>query len=77
MPAQPAWFHRLEEILTLLWGFDIGYLDRQAPSDGDTRSPDAPPGALPLEHVRDFPGRPRYYSGSGPQLRFSVVSHGR
>ena len=30
MPAQPAWFERLDEILTLLWGFDTGYLDRQA-----------------------------------------------
>ena len=37
MSAQPACFHRLDEILALLWGFDIGYLDRQAPSDGDTR----------------------------------------
>ena len=32
MPSQPAWFHRLDEILALLWGFDIGYLDRQAPA---------------------------------------------
>ena len=30
MPAQPACFHRLEEIFTLLWGFDTGYLDRLA-----------------------------------------------
>ena len=30
MPSQPAWFHRLEEIFTLLWGFDTGYLDRLA-----------------------------------------------
>ena len=30
MPAQPAWFHRLDEIFTLLWGFDTGYLDRLA-----------------------------------------------
>ena len=38
MPAQPACFHRLAEILTLLWGFDTGYLDSQEPSDGDTVS---------------------------------------
>ena len=31
MPSQPAWLHRLDEILALLWGFDIGYLDRPAP----------------------------------------------
>ena len=30
MPSQPAWFHRLEEILALLRGFDTRYLDRQA-----------------------------------------------
>ena len=30
MPAQPAWFHRLDEILALLRGFDTRYLDRQA-----------------------------------------------
>ena len=30
MPSQPACFHRLEEIFTLLWGFDTGYLDRLA-----------------------------------------------
>ena len=34
MPAQPPCFHRLDEILALLWGLDTGYLDRQAPSDG-------------------------------------------
>ena len=30
MPAQPAWFHRLEEILTLLRGLDASYLERAA-----------------------------------------------
>ena len=30
MPAQPACFHRLDEILALLRGFDTRYLDRQA-----------------------------------------------
>ena len=30
MPSQPAWFERLDEIFTLLWGFDTGYLDRRA-----------------------------------------------
>ena len=30
MPSQPAWFERLDEIFTLLWGFDTGYLDRLA-----------------------------------------------
>ena len=30
MPAQPAWFHRLDEILADLRGFDTRYLDRQA-----------------------------------------------
>ncbi len=30
MPSQPAWFHRLDEILALLRGFDTRYLDRQA-----------------------------------------------
>ena len=30
MPSQPAWFQRLDEIFTLLWGFDTGYLDRLA-----------------------------------------------
>ena len=30
MPSQPAWFHRLDEILALLRGFDTGYLDRLA-----------------------------------------------
>ena len=30
MPAQPAWFHRLDEILALLRGFDAGYLERAA-----------------------------------------------
>ena len=28
MPSQPAWFHRLDEILALLRGFDTGYLGR-------------------------------------------------
>ena len=42
MLSQPAWFQRLDEILTLLWGFDTGYLDRQAPSDGDTLIAPAP-----------------------------------
>ena len=31
MPSQPACFHRLDEILTLLRGLDAGYLD---PTDG-------------------------------------------
>ena len=30
MPSQPAWFHRLDEILALLRGFDTRYLDRKA-----------------------------------------------
>ena len=30
MPSQPAWFHRLAEILALLRGFDAGYLERAA-----------------------------------------------
>ena len=30
MLSQPAWFHRLDEILALLRGFDTRYLDRQA-----------------------------------------------
>ena len=30
MSSQPACFHRLDEILTLLWGLDTRYLDRQA-----------------------------------------------
>ena len=30
VPSQPAWFHRLDEILALLRGFDTRYLDRKA-----------------------------------------------
>ena len=30
MPSQPAWFHRLEEIIAPLRGFDTRCLDRQA-----------------------------------------------
>jgi hypothetical protein len=30
LPAQPAWFHRLEEILEELRGLKISHLDRQA-----------------------------------------------
>jgi hypothetical protein len=30
MPAQPAWFHRLEQILTELRSLETEYLDRQA-----------------------------------------------
>ena len=30
MPSQPAWFHRLDEILALLRGMDADQLDRQA-----------------------------------------------
>ena len=47
MPAQPACFHRLDEILALLWGFDTGYLDRQVPSDGDTRCGEVAGGRFP------------------------------
>ena len=28
MPSQPACFHRLEEILALVWGIEAGYLGR-------------------------------------------------
>ena len=30
MPAQPAWFHRLDQILADLRALDVRYLDRQA-----------------------------------------------
>ena len=30
MPAQPAWFHRLDEILGVLRRMDTSHLDRQA-----------------------------------------------
>lgn len=30
MPAQPAWFHKLDEILETLHGMDSSHLDRQA-----------------------------------------------
>ena len=50
MPSQPACFHRLDEILTLLWGFDTGYLDRQAPSDGDTRCGEVAGGRFSRNH---------------------------
>ena len=30
MPAQPAWFHRLDEILEALGEIDASHLDRQA-----------------------------------------------
>ena len=42
MPAQPAWFHRLDEILALLRGFDTRCLDRQAPPGNIIKSPSMP-----------------------------------
>ena len=50
MPSQPAWFQRLDEIPALLWGFDTGYLDRQAPSDGDTRCGEVAGGGSSRNH---------------------------
>ena len=31
MPSQPAWFHRLDEILADLRGIEVGYLNRTRP----------------------------------------------
>ena len=37
MPSQPAWFHRLEEILSAPRSMTSTHLDRLAPSDDGAR----------------------------------------
>ena len=49
MPSQPAWFHRLPEILDVLRRMDTSHLDRQA-VERPARSWCTEPSAMPTPH---------------------------
>ena len=49
MPSQPAWFHRLDEIFTMLQGIEATHLDRQA-VERPARSWCTEPSAMPTPH---------------------------
>ena len=55
MPAQPAWFQRLAEILSDLRGFDTRYLDRQAGQEAVER-------CVRAAHRRAIPSPVRAYA---------------